>query len=220
MISLPESAGIWLSLGTVLGAGLLSGLSLCSLPTVLLVAGFTGKGSQNGRGYGFLLALSFTAGIILTLTLLGAFAGSVGILLTNSRYFDYAIASIMALMGLWLLKVIDLSAFQGWNWISPKKGSGPLGAFLLGIPFAIAASPCTLPVTTAVLAYSARLGSAWLGAALLAVFAFGRSVPLIAVGTFAPLLARFEKVAPYQIWFERVAGAAILIVAGTVLWKA
>ena len=220
MIDIPQTAGLVLSLLIVLSAGIVSGLSPCSLPTVLLVAGFTGHGADKGRGYGFLLALSFTAGIILVLTLLGALAGSVGFLFVDSRFFDYGIAVILAVMGLWILKAIDPSGSNGWNWISPKRGSGAAGAFLLGIPFAVAASPCTMPVTTAVLAYSSRTGSAALGASLLGAYALGRSIPLLVVGTFSSVLTRFEKIAKYQVWFERTAGAALIVIAGLMVWKA
>lgn len=220
MINIPETAGFALTLAIVFSTGILSGLSPCSLPTVLLVAGFTGKGARVSRRYGMYTALAFVAGIILVLTLLGALASSVGILLTNSRYFDYGMATVMVLMGLWLLKVIDLGSNKGWNWISPKKGSGIIGAFLLGIPFAVAASPCTMPVTVSVLAFSARIAGPVSGAFLLAFYALGRSIPLLVVGSFSTLLVRFEKIAPYQVWFERVAGVSLIIIAGFMIWNA
>ena len=218
MLAIAEDATIVAILGSVLLAGFLAGLSPCSLPTVLLVAGFVERRSRRtGAAY---IAVAFVLGIIVMLTALGAIAGSVGIFLLDSRFLDYGIALIFILMGLWLLKVINLDVNASWAWLKPGRGSGLLGAFLLGIPFGVAASPCTLPITASILAYSSKSGSAALSALLLAVYAMGRSVPLLLVGVSTPLLTRLQKWSQYQVWFERIAGLALIVLALYLVWKA
>jgi cytochrome c-type biogenesis protein len=220
MLAIPATASLLLTFSLVLVAGLLAGLSPCSLPTVLLVAGFAGSNRRKTKASGVLLTIAFVMGTIVMLTALGAVAGSIGILLLDNRFLDYGIALIMLVMGLWLLKVLTFRTNASWAWIRPSRGSGTVGAFLLGIPFGLAASPCTLPVTASVLAYSARIGGMALGAALLAVYALGRSVPLLIVGAFAPVLARSKKLAGVQKWFELAAGATLLVIAFALVWRA
>ena len=218
MVAIAENTTLIATLASVLLTGFLAGVSPCSLPTVLLVAGFVGRRSQQRRAAS--LAVTFVLGIIVMLTALGAVAGTLGILLLDSRFLDYGIALIFILMGLWLLKVINLDVNASWAWIKPGRGSGLLGAFLLGIPFGVAASPCTLPITASILAYSSKSGSAALSALLLAVYATGRSVPLLLVGVSTPLLTRLQKWSQYQVWFERIAGLALIVLALYLVWKA
>jgi cytochrome c biogenesis protein CcdA len=53
-------------------------------------------------------------------------------------------------------------------------------AFFLGASFALVVSPCCTPLVLGILAYSSATGNAWYGSALLACFAVGHSVPLLA----------------------------------------
>lgn len=63
-----------------------------------------------------------------------------------------------------------------------------VGAFILGIPFALIASPCTVPITVAVLALAVTQADMVFGFWLLFLFALGRSLPLLIVGTFTGIL--------------------------------
>ena len=218
ILTIAENTNLVAMFDSVLLAGFLAGLSPCSLPTVLLVAGFVERRSrQTGAAS---LAVAFVLGIIVMLTALGAVAGTVGILLLDSRFLDYGVALIFILMGLWLLKVINFGVSSSWAWIKPRRGSGLLGAFLLGIPFGVAASPCTLPITASILACSSKSGSAVLGALLLAVYTTGRSIPLLLVGASTPLLTRLQKWSRYQVWFERIAGLVLIALALYLIWNA
>ena len=220
MFAIPPTASLLATFSIVVVAGVLAGLSPCSLPTVLLVAGFVGGNRKRGKTSGVLLTIAFVLGTVVMLTTLGAVAGAIGVLLLDSRYLDYGIALIMVVMALWLLKVLKFRLGTSWEWMQPGRGSGIPGAFLLGIPFGLAASPCTLPVTASVLAYSARSGGMVLGATLLAVYALGRGVPILVVGALAPVLAKSEKLSGVQKWFELTAGFALLVIAFVLVWRA
>jgi len=87
------------------------------------------------------------------------------------------------------------------------------GAFLLGIPFAIAICPVCTPVLVVLLGVTAGLGSVLLGVVLLLAFALGRAVPL-AIGAFAiSWLENLNGLARYRRAFE-IAGGLILIATG------
>jgi len=206
---------------SVFSTGFIAGLSPCTLPTVVFVTAYVSGHQDYSKTRGFFLSLAFVMGIAVMLSLLGAFAGLVSNQLINTTLLNYFIALILIVMGLWMLKVIS---FDGSSMIlnkfMPKKNSGIVGAFLLGLPFGIAASPCTLPITIAVLAYSATKGSALYGLVIMFFYALGRSVPLLVVGTFTGIIKNVEFLAAYQSKFERIAGAALILLGLYFIWIA
>ena len=220
MISLNANTTLIATLAIVFSTGFLSGLSPCTLPTVVFITAYVGGEKVNTKKRGFILSLAFVLGIAFMLSLLGVFAGYMGKIIASEQILNYIIAAILLIMGLWLLKVFKFNPSYNFSKISPKKGSGILGAFLLGIPFGIAASPCTLPITLSVLAYSSIKGSVFFGMLLMFTFAIGRSIPLLIVGTFTGLLKNIKALVKYQNIIEKVAGVILILLAAYFIWQA
>ena len=208
------------TLAIVFGTGFLSGLSPCTLPAVVFITAYVSGEKISSKRRGFTLSLVFILGIAFMLSLLGLFAGLLGKIIANTQILYYIIAAILLIMGLWLLKVFKFNPNYSFSKISPKKGSGIFGAFLFGIPFGIAASPCTLPITLSVLAYSALKGSLFFGMLLMFTFAIGRSIPLLVVGTFTGLLKNIKVLVKYQKTLEKVAGVILILLAVYFIWQA
>jgi cytochrome c-type biogenesis protein len=206
-------SNIMTTLAVIFTAGLIGGISPCTLPTVALVVGYVSGITNTSRKRGVVLALFFVFGIAFTLTTLGAFAGIIGGVLHNTTILNYIIAAILTIMGLWMLGILDFKMGDWPNKKNPPKGRGLLGAFILGLPFGIAASPCTLPITASVLAYSASKGSVLYGMALMFTFAIGRSIPLLIVGTFTSLLKNIKGLHKFQGYIEKVGGIILLLLA-------
>lgn len=220
-MNLSPDANLAVTLLVIISTGLLSGLSPCTLPTIIFVTAYVTGRQDYSKKKGFVLSLAFVLGIAFILAVLGVFAGMAGKFLMNTRLLNYIIAIILITMGLWLLKVIDINIGGGlMERLSPKKGSGMLGAFLLGIPFGISASPCTMPITASVLAYSATKGSALIGAILMFTYAIGRSIPLLIVGTFTGMLSNLQKFSKYQTRIEMASGVILLALAMYFIWQA
>lgn len=220
MINLSAGATVLATLVIVFSTGFLSGLSPCTLPTVVFITAYVSGEKVNSKKRGFILSLVFILGIAFMLSLLGVFAGFIGKIIANEEILNYIIAVILLVMGFWLLKVFKFSPNYSFSKISPKRGSGILGAFLLGIPFGIAASPCTLPVTLSVLAYSSIKGSVLFGMLFMFIFAIGRSIPLLVVGTFTGLLKNMNVLVKYQTIIEKVAGAILIALSLYFIWLA
>lgn len=213
-------ANLITTLAVIFTTGLLGGLSPCTLPTIALVVGYVSGYREASKKRGFLLSLFFVLGIAFTLASLGIFAGLIGKILQNTTALNYGIAAILGVMGLWMLGVLNLDLRYSFEGMHPRKGSGLIGAFALGIPFGIAASPCTLPITASVLAYSASKGSPIYGMLLMFTFAIGRSIPLMIVGTFTGLLKDIKSLNRYQKYIEKVGGILLLLLALYFIWKA
>lgn len=204
----------------IFSTGVLSGLSPCTLPTVAFVVAYVSGNQDYNKKNGFILSLSFVMGIAFILSMLGMFAGLLGNFLVKTNTLNYIIAAILVIMGLWMLKVFNFNINDIRLKSNPKKGSGTIGAFLLGIPFGISASPCTMPITASVLAYSATKGSALIGLLLMFTYAMGRSLPLLIVGTFTGLLNNLKGLSKYQEVIEKISGILLIIIALYFIWQA
>lgn len=213
------SAGVLATIALASSMGLAAGLSPCTLPTAALVVSHVSAQTEVSRIRGFLLSLMFITGIAFTLSLLGLAAGMAGDFLFSWPIFKFAIAAILVVMGLWMLNIIKFNGGPSILQVTPERGSGLLGAFLLGIPFGIAASPCTMPVTLSVLTFSATTGSALYGGIIMLAFAIGRSIPLLTVGTFTGLLAVTRRFASYQTIIQKVGGVLSIALALLILFK-
>lgn len=200
----------------VFAGGLLSGFSPCTMPTALLVVGYVG-GQTDNRKRSFRISLAFTLGISLSLAVLGLAASLAGRLFLNTRLFNIMAAFVVLAMGLSLLGLFhfDVPVF-GVSHL--KKGGGILKAFLLGIPFGVAASPCTAPLMITVLAFVATRSNPALGFVIMFVYAFARSLPLLAVGTFSGLLQRFQGIAVWSERIEKASGILLIFLGLYLLW--
>lgn len=154
------------------------------------------------------------------LSTLGLFAGAIGAILKDVKVVNYVISFILLVMGLWMLKIFEFDFNNKRFNILPQKGSGIAGAFLLGIPFGISASPCTLPITASMIAYSAEKGNMIYGMLLMFIYAIGKSIPLILVGTFTDLLKNVQILSKYQERIEKISGGMLILIALYFIWKA
>lgn len=124
----------------VLTGGLISGLSPCTLPTVVFVVGYVGGYAQESKKKAFIISLAFVFGLSLTLALTGALAAVIGGLFLGSKALWYIISGVLIIMGANLLGLIPIPALTG---IALRKtgARGILGAFLLGYPLLLPPRP-------------------------------------------------------------------------------
>lgn len=205
--SLPE--GSFIALGVALLAGIVaSGVCPCTLPVGLGMASVVSASESQSRRTGFLIAASFFAGIVVNLTLLGALAGRLGAVLTESfgRYWTLAMAlfSLVAALGAFWgprLKVEQLAAL---------RRPGIAGAFGYGFVFSLgtSAAPLLLLLTVA-----AAQGRPELGLALAFSFGLGRGLPFLLVGIFAGAAMRLTPVGSRRRAIEVASGCVLLLVA-------
>ncbi|WP_052221416.1 cytochrome c biogenesis CcdA family protein [Clostridium homopropionicum] len=204
----------------VFSTGFIGGLSPCTFLTVAFIIAYVSGNTNYSKKRGFILSLFFILGIALMLSILGAFAGLLGNVLLKTDLLNYIIAFVLILMGFWLLDVFNFSGNGVDFKHSLKNGSGLLGSFLLGIPFGIFASPCTMPIAASALAYSAIKGSPLYGMILMFTFAIGRSLPLLVAGTFTGVLTHINWLSKYQHTIEKIGGIIMIILALYFIWIA
>lgn len=218
MINLPLEAIAPVAALLIFLGGIVSGLSPCTLPTVVFVVGYVGGYSQNSRRRAFSISLSFVLGLSFTLALMGALAAAIGGLFLQSKLLWYVISGILIIMGASLTGLIKLPGFGGAT-LKPSRKKGLLGAFVLGVPFAFAASPCTTPVTASVLAYAAVKGSPAYGFLLLFLYSIGRSIPLLLAGTFTGVIKSLQSLEHLTGTLQKISGVVLIVLGLWFLWS-
>jgi cytochrome c-type biogenesis protein len=203
------------------GLGFLAGLvfsfnpvALASIPVSLA---YVTKGRDKTQA--LLFGAMFILGMILTHVVLGLIAGLGGkwVADVTGRGWGLFLGPLLIVLGLmwagWLR--VPLPSF-GFRATCPNAA---WGAFLLGIPFAIAVCPVCSPALVVLLGVTAGIGSVLLGIVLLLAFALGRAVPL-ALGAFAvSWLENLNSLSRYRRGFE-IAGGLTLIVIGLYMLNA
>lgn len=170
-----------------------------------------------------LRTLAFIAGISFIFILLGYGAGFLGDLLYAS-WFQYLTGAIIILLGLHQMEILHFKGLykekrlqlQGQG----QNGKGYSQAFLLGLTFSFAWTPCVGPVLGSVLALAASGGSgAWQGAGLMLVYTLGLALPFLLLAlTSSYVLKHFRKLHPYLGILKKVGGFLIIVMGFLVLF--
>ena len=192
-------------------------------------AGTIGRGAAEAAG-GLLLAgadasvaaarpslpwqrsLSFAAGIVLSLVLLGLASGLLGHLYGSLPVqVPLLVAVVAVVMGLNLLGLLRLPLPAGpdperWRRFVPA----PLAPLAAGFAFGLAATPCTTPVLAVLLTWMAQSGRPLTGMLLLIAFGAGQVVPLVVAGTAAASLPTLLGLRRIGQWIPPISGVVLL----------
>ena len=192
-------------------------------------AGTTGRGAAEAAG-GLLLvgadasvaaagpslpwqrSLSFAAGIVLSLVLLGLASGLLGHLYGSLPVqVPLLVAVVAVVMGLNLLGLLRLPLPAGpdperWRRFVPA----PLAPLAAGFAFGLAATPCTTPVLAVLLTWMAQSGRPLAGMLLLTAFGAGQVVPLLVAGLVAASLPTLLGLRRLGQWIPPISGVVLL----------
>ena len=201
------AGGSFWAVGVALLAGIMaSAVCPCTMPMGLGMASLVGVSESQSRRTGFMIALSFFAGIVVNLTILGALAGRLGTLLTESfgRYWTLAMALtslVAAIVAFWgpRLKVAQLAAL---------RRPGLAGAFGYGFIFSLGTSAAPLLLLLTVAATQARPEY---GLILTMAFGVGRGLPFLLVAVFAVM--RLTRFGLWRRSLQMISGSALLFVS-------
>lgn len=190
-------------------AGLVSSaVCPCTLPVGLGVAGVAGASESQCRRAGLFVAAAFFAGILLNLAILGALAGRIGAVLSESFGQFWALA--MAILS----AIAALIAFRGPRLQSDRLAAlrrpGVLGALGYGFIYSLgtSAAPLLLLLTAA-----AALGRPSYGLALALAFGLGRGLPFLLIGLFSGAVSRLPLSSRFGRSLQLFSGVVLLFIA-------
>jgi len=203
--------------------GVVTSIEPCNVAMIPLIVGFVGGSRDLPRRRAFSISLLFSIGLAITFMLMGIAAALLGGLLGGgTRAWYYLVAAVCFIIGLQMLGVLYIPepAWLG-NLREKVTARGLWGALLLGLVSGLVASQCGTPVLAVILTYVMAENSGLVyGAALLFIYALGRSVPIILAGTFTAVLKDLRGLGRWSVTIERAGGILLLLVGFYFLWIA
>lgn len=196
--------------GIAIGASFIWGvlsliLSPCHLSSIPLIVGFIDEQGRISTKRAFLIALLFSAGLMVSIAVIGLFTALAGRMMGDvGIYGNYFVAGVFFLVGLHLLDIIPMS-WSGPGNIGIKR-KGMLASFILGLIFGIALGPCTFAYMAPMLSITFQLAGTqiWYGIMLLLSYAVGHCSIIVIAGTFT------ELVQQYLNWNEQSRGPVLI----------
>jgi cytochrome c-type biogenesis protein len=169
----------------------------------------------------FFHSVAFVAGFSTVFILFGISIGIVGWVLKDNQDIILKVAGgMLIVMGLHLAGVITIPILDQERRLDVGRGAnvGYARSFLVGSAFSAGWSPCIGPTLGAIFALAISGGTVPQGAALLAFYSLGLSVPFLAMGL------AYNGVKPVYNWLKRYVGVinylsgALLIVIGILIF--
>lgn len=174
------------------------------------------KKTASASREGFMIGVAFTLGMAAVFFVVGLFLSDIGVFIRQARFFDLAAGLLMIILGINIIKPIGeiiepvlsrLSLSRGSN-DALEGGTAPvkksimerlvhfsiglfqysafIGAFALGVFFALGWAPCAISLVFPVLIWLISQNVTALGGGMmLFVFGVGHGVPVIPIATFS-----------------------------------
>jgi cytochrome c biogenesis protein CcdA len=195
-------------------AGLISSFSPCALITIPLVISFVGGYAEGDVKRSFSFSLAFVIGLSITFTILGAIASLAGTLMGDiGGFWKYILAAVAIVMGLQMMGILTFQIPTPRMVKTEQKGL--IGAFLLGMLFGVASSPCATPVLALILTFVASKHNLAYGTSLLFVYALAHTVLIFAVGVstgLAEVFLKSQKFSNFSVYAHKISGAVFVLI--------
>ncbi len=209
----------WMVSGTYLAAlgcfawGMISVLlSPCHLASIPLIVAYVGGQDKIIKGrQAAVYAGLFSAGLFLTITLVGIICAMLGRMLGDvGPYWTIAVGAILLWVAVDMLGIISCS-IPG-SMMGKLRVKGALGAFLLGLTYGVLSGSCTFGFIAPILAIITVQKEVATGVILILLFAIGHCLPIAIAGSSTATVKRLLANSSFNTtsgWFRKTAGMAI-----------
>lgn len=120
---------------------------------------------------------------------------------------NIAVGALTVLMGLWMAGLVRLPTPQIATRIPPGAGS-----FMVGMAFALVATPCASPILVFILGAVSLAGSPARAVAAMTVYAVGYTLVLFLASLSAGIAAASRRVLTHAERVSRIAAVALVVI--------
>lgn len=196
--------------------GIITFISPCLLPLLpVYISYFAGQNGEDNTPKTLKGALGFIAGFTTVFVSLGAFAGTLGGLLSRHTVMVNLITgAVVVIFGLNYLGVFKIGFLNGvirYNTVTVSHSF--LSAFLFGMIFSLGWTPCVGAFLGSALMLASQQGSAFSGMLLLLCYSLGLGVPfLLAALLLKQLQGSFNWIKSHYTIINTISGLLLLTV--------
>lgn len=160
--------------------GIITFISPCLLPMLPVYISYFAGGAQTTTGKTVKNALGFVLGFTTVFVLMGAFAGTVGMLLQSYQtVLNIATGLVVVFFGLNYMGLFKLNLFRGIGASMSDKPLGFFSAFTFGLVFSIGWTPCVGAFLGSALMMASQQGTVIKGILMLLVYSLGLGIPFV-----------------------------------------
>ena len=200
--------------------GIISSISPCTLGILPLIIAYAGLDKNEGYLKVFLKLLSMILGVATIMTIAGVMSALGGrvFMALGGNYWIIFIGSLFIIFGLALLDIIQISYTNIVKKI-PKafKQHEYIFAFIIGVIFALGATPCATPILAGILSYASITKNILYSAIMLFLFSLGQGVILILAGIFTSYITKLHKFDKITEIILKISGI-LMILCGLFIW--
>jgi len=193
--------------------GLVSSFSPCILGMLPVNLSYIGATGMRSRRAAIVAASTFVVGVVAVNAVLGL-ASSLffAIFVQDRAYVNVVVGIVTIVMGLWMAGLIQLRL--------PSISRVPAGAgpFVVGVVFALVASPCASPILIAVLSAAAKSGSLVESTTSMIAYALGYTAILFVASLSAGIAVTSRRLLVYGDTITRVAAFILVFLGLGTLW--
>jgi thiol:disulfide interchange protein DsbD len=208
------SGSYGLVIGVSFAAGLLTSLTPCVYPMIVITVSVFGAREAKSKAQGAALSGMFVLGICTLFTPVGVAVGVSGEMFGDwmgQLWFIIPLTIVFFVLALSMFGAFELALPSSLQQrLATKGGIGAKGAFVLGIVTSLLAAPCVGPPLFALLGYLATSGDVMLGALAMLAYSLGLGVLFFLVGTFAVALPKSGR---WLEWVKSFFGAIMIVMA-------
>lgn len=188
--------------------GLIASISPCILGMLPVNLSYIGAAKLTSRIAALRVASLFVLGVILVNVLLGLVSSLFFALFVQYRApVNIGVGMLTVLMGLWLAGIIRLPIPQ----IATRIPQGA-GSFVVGIIFALVASPCASPILVFILGAVSLSGSPLRAISAMILYAIGYTFVLFLASLFAGVATASRRILAHSELVSRVAAGLLVII--------
>lgn len=207
-LSGPRALGGWRLYVVAFAGGLVASISPCILGMLPLNLAYIGASKLRSRSAALRVATMFVLGVVVVNVVLGLVSSLFFALFVEYRApVNIAVGVVTVVMGLWMAGLVRLPTPQ----ITTRIPAGA-GSFMVGLGFALVATPCASPILVFILGAVSLAASPLRVVGAMTLYAIGYTLVLFLASLFAGIAVASRRVLAHAHLVSRIAAVTLVVI--------